>query len=203
MTSARDHLWFRFLAAALAGVGRRDEAIELMTDLHRRGVQYGSAYPTGVALLTLGRLHGGPIAREYFEQAHETLESSVFRYEAALAQAQLGAALRRDNQRATARGHLRAALDYAVRNDVRPLAEQAQQELALTGARPRRVLVSGAGSLTPSEARIAGLAAEGMSNHEIAQHLFLTVKTVESHLAASYRKLAINSRRDLKAALTK
>jgi DNA-binding CsgD family transcriptional regulator len=69
------------------------------------------------------------------------------------------------------------------------------------GARPRRVIRSGVDALTPSELRIAQLAATGLSNADIAARLFITIKTVEHHLIAVYRKLDIHSRRQLPAAL--
>jgi DNA-binding CsgD family transcriptional regulator len=76
-------------------------------------------------------------------------------------------------------------------------AERAREELRVTGARVRRPESTGIGSLTPSERRIVDLAAGGASNPEIAQALFVTVKTVEMHLGNAYRKLGISSRRDL------
>ena len=60
---------------------------------------------------------------------------------------------------------------------------------------------SGTDALTPSERRIARMAADGASNKEIAQGLFLSVKTIEMHLGHAYRKLDIRSRRELVAAL--
>ena len=80
-------------------------------------------------------------------------------------------------------------------------AELARAELRVTGARIRRPASSGPDALTPSERRIAGLAAGGATNPEIAQALFVTVKTVEMHLGNAYRKLGIGSRRELAAAL--
>jgi DNA-binding CsgD family transcriptional regulator len=82
-----------------------------------------------------------------------------------------------------------------------PLAKRAETELLATGARPRRIALSGPESLTPSERRVAGMAAEGQTNREIAQALFVTPKTVEVHLSSVYRKLAIESRTQLSAAL--
>ena len=70
---------------------------------------------------------------------------------------------------------------------------------ARPGRRPRRDALSGVGSLTPSEKRVAGLAASGLSNREIAQELYVTPKTVEVHLSNTYRKLEIRSRRQLEA----
>jgi DNA-binding CsgD family transcriptional regulator len=76
-------------------------------------------------------------------------------------------------------------------------AERAREELGVTGARIRREAASGVASLTPSERRIVDLAANGASNPEIAQALFVTVKTVEMHLGNAYRKLDVRSRREL------
>ena len=77
------------------------------------------------------------------------------------------------------------------------LAANAHEELLATGARPRRVFVHGIDALTASERRVARMAAQGLANPEIAQALFITRKTVESHLASGYRKLGIASRAEL------
>lgn len=66
---------------------------------------------------------------------------------------------------------------------------------------PRRIALSGRESLTPSERRVSQLAAEGLTNKEIAQALFVTLRTVEMHLSNGYRKLGIASRRQLAVAL--
>jgi DNA-binding NarL/FixJ family response regulator len=73
--------------------------------------------------------------------------------------------------------------------------------LRAAGARPRTTAIGGVESLTARELRVATLAAEGRTNREIAQALFVTPKTVEVHLSGAYRKLAIRSRRDLPGAL--
>ncbi|HEV2811929.1 MAG TPA: helix-turn-helix transcriptional regulator, partial [Solirubrobacteraceae bacterium] len=96
---------------------------------------------------------------------------------------------------------LRHALAAADACEALPLAERARQELGAAGARPRRPRVTGVESLTASERRIASLAAEGLSNPEIAQALFVTTKTVEAHLSNVYRKLEIPSRKELGSAL--
>ena len=62
-------------------------------------------------------------------------------------------------------------------------------------------MLSGVGSLTPSELRIAELAASGQSNREISQALFVTPKTVEYHLRNAYRKLDISGRQELASVL--
>jgi DNA-binding CsgD family transcriptional regulator len=81
------------------------------------------------------------------------------------------------------------------------LTARAERELLATGARPRRVALSGVASLTPSERRVAEMAAEGPTNREIAQALFVTQRTVEVHLTSIYRKLGISSRSQLASAL--
>jgi DNA-binding NarL/FixJ family response regulator len=81
------------------------------------------------------------------------------------------------------------------------LAERAHTELAATGTRPRRIALSGVEALTPSEQRVAAMAAEGMTNRDIAQALFVTPKTIEVHLSSVYRKLGISSRSQLDRAL--
>lgn len=112
-----------------------------------------------------------------------------------------GALLRRGNRRAEGRELLREGLDLATRLGARPLAERAEVELRATGARPRRVMLSGLESLTASERRVAELAAQGLGNREIAQALFVTARTVEGHLTNAFRKLDLGSRRELAGAL--
>jgi ATP/maltotriose-dependent transcriptional regulator MalT len=83
----------------------------------------------------------------------------------------------------------------------RALVARAREELLATGARPRRIVRTGADALTASERRVARMAAEGMTNREIAQALFVTMRTVEVHLTHAYQKLGISSREKLPAAL--
>lgn len=73
-----------------------------------------------------------------------------------------------------------------------PPTARAEDELRAAGARPRRRVQSGADSLTASELRVARLAAEGRSNTEIAQELFVSLKTVETHLSHAYAKLGLS-----------
>jgi DNA-binding CsgD family transcriptional regulator len=84
----------------------------------------------------------------------------------------------------------------------RPLADRADTELRATGARPRRVLLTGLEALTASERRIAELAAAGLTNRQIAQNLFVTARTVEGHLTSVFTKLDVTSRSALPAALS-
>jgi DNA-binding CsgD family transcriptional regulator len=112
-----------------------------------------------------------------------------------------GAALQVSGENAEARKALTQALDLAERAGATPLAERAEAELARAGARPRRRALTGIASLTASERRVAGMAAAGQSNKEIAQALFVTLRTVEMHLSRTYAKLGISSRRELPHAL--
>ena len=115
----------------------------------------------------------------------------------------LGAALRRANRRADARDPLRRALDLAERNGMRLLARRARDELHAAGARPRRAALTGPHALTAAEHRVARLAAEGSSNREIAEQLYVTQRTVETHLTHVFAKLDIRARAELAVALTR
>src|SRR5262249_2274268 len=103
--------------------------------------------------------------------------------------------------RADARKPLREGLDLAHRCGATALTQRAREELKATGARPRRHVLTGRDALTPTEARVAQMAAQGHSTPEIAQALFVTPKTIETHLAHTYQKLNIHSRTELPQAL--
>jgi DNA-binding NarL/FixJ family response regulator len=93
------------------------------------------------------------------------------------------------------------ALDIAVSTGAASLAQRADTELVVTGARARIPLRRGVDALTPSEPRIPQMAAAGQANGTIAQNLFVTIKTVEMHLTSTYRKLDIVSRTQIAAAM--
>ena len=92
---------------------------------------------------------------------------------------------------------LREALDVAHHAGAAPLADLAEAELRATGAKPRRVALSGVEALTASERRVAELAGDGLTNREIAQALFVTMRTVEGHLTRVFAKLELRSRDEL------
>jgi DNA-binding CsgD family transcriptional regulator len=152
-------------------------------------------------------VHGSALARltgdlADHERAVAACAESPYRWVAARARLEYGAALRRANQRVEARGQLRLALDYFEGSGAALLAERARDELRVSGARLRNISeLSGADALTPSEERIARLAAAGMRNREIAQHLFVTVGTVQTTLVHVYRKLDIAGRAEIAAAI--
>ena len=146
-------------------------------------------------------IEGGSAGLDLLREAAAVIEASPAILERARCLLELGAALRRANQRAEARDHLRVALELAHNAESALMEERIQEELAATGARPRRLVVSGVDALTPSERRVATMAAREMTNRDIAQALFVTPKTVEVHLSNAYRKLGIRSRRELTGAL--
>ena len=189
------------LALALAATGRHDDARRAAEGELDRARGWATPSAIGAALRALGRVLGGQEGLELLEEAVATLESSAHRLEYTRALVDHGAALRRANRRAEAREPLRAALDLARRGGALALARYAHDELAATGEKLRPLLAGGVESLTPSERRVAELAAEGLTNREVAQALFLTVKTVETHLSHTYRKLGIRSRAELPGAL--
>jgi DNA-binding CsgD family transcriptional regulator/tetratricopeptide (TPR) repeat protein len=195
--------WRSQAAFALLQLGRQDEAGPLAWEELELARVWGAPRTLGAALRVAGLVEGGQQGLALLEEAVEVLEGSPAKLEHAKARTELGAALRRANRRSDAREHLRHALELATICGAVPLAQRAETELLATGARPRRISLRGVESLTPSERRVAEMAAEGPTNREIAQALFVTPKTVEVHLSSVYRKLGIRSRSQLPAALAK
>ncbi len=194
-------LWDSDAAVVLASLGERDEAMRLAKAGLERARRWGTAGSLGHATRSLGLVMGGRDGIEHLREAVQLLEGSPAGLEYMRALTDLGAALRRAGRRADARGLLREAVELARRRGALAIARRAHEELAATGEKLRPLVVVGVESLTPSERRIAGLAAEGLTNREIAQTLFLSVKTVESHLRGAYRKLDVRSREELPHAL--
>ncbi len=131
------------------------------------------------------------------------LERSGARLEYARALVDLGALIRRGGRRSKARDVLRTGLELAVRCGAERLGARGREELLATGSRPRRIALSGVEALTPSERRVAELAADGLTNRAIAQALFVTEKTVEGHLGHAFDKLGVRSRTQLPDAFGK
>jgi len=195
--------WRSPAALAVLQLGEGDEARRLAAEELELARTWGAPRALGAALRAAGLVEGGTRGLALLEEAVEVLTNSPAKLEQAKARTDLGAALRRANRRSDAREQLRRAVELATICGATPLAARANTELRATGARPRRIALSGVESLTPSELRIAQMAAEGPTNREIAQALFVTPKTVEIHLSSVYRKLGINSRSQLQEALPK
>jgi DNA-binding CsgD family transcriptional regulator len=191
--------WRSLLAHALLERGQLTEARCLAADELELAQRFGAPRAIGIALRAVAAAAGGDQEIDLLREAVARLDG--VRLDWARAQTDLGAALRRAGRDLEARDPLRLAVDVAHRCGATALEERALAELRAAGARPRRRLVAGAGSLTPSERRIADLAAAGHLNREIAEILVVTLATVEYHLRNAYRKLGIRSRRELATTL--
>ena len=194
--------WRSLKAQALDRLGRPEEALELAREEVELAHRWGAPSTLGRSLRVSGTL-----SREdglaHLEEAVAVLDGSPARLEHAKALAALGTALRHSRRPADAREPLRRALELAEVCGATVLADHARHELYATGARPRTKALGGVESLTTSERRVVDLAAEGHSNRDIAQALFVTPKTVEIHLTRAYRKLDVGSRRELAGVLAR
>jgi DNA-binding CsgD family transcriptional regulator len=199
----RPFVWRQHAALAHAALGDHDAAIALADQALANARVWGAPRLLGLSLrvrAVVGDLDDQRCER--LEQAVSVLNGSVSRLELARALIDHGVELRRIGKRHDARSQLQRGMELAARCHALQLADRARAELRVLGARPRRLMFSGVESLTASERRIALLAAEGHTNREIAQDLYLAQKTIENHLASVYRKLDIRSRQDLPEVLT-
>ena len=195
--------WRPHLAQALLLLGEREEAQALAGEHAVLARGWGANRPLAQALRVQGLTAGGPDGTALLRESVALARDSPGQLELALSLVELGAAERRANHRTAAREPLEEGLSLAHHCGARALQDRALAELLAAGARPRRPPASGRDTLTPSELRIAGLAGTGQTNRQIAQRLFITQKTVETHLAHAFRKLRIDSRAQLPAALAR
>jgi DNA-binding CsgD family transcriptional regulator len=179
---------------ALGEVGRARELAEAEVADTRR---FGGRRALGIALRAAGLARGGARGLAMLEESAAVLGGSPAALERAVSLVEWGAALRRAGRRSEARRVLAEGLDGAARAGARPLAARAREELRVAGARPRRDWRIGVEALTPSELRIVRLAHDGRTNRQIAQELYVSMKTVEGHLARAYGKLGIAGREEL------
>jgi DNA-binding CsgD family transcriptional regulator len=189
--------WRSAAALLLADVGRHEEARGLAADELRRAEAFGASRAIAVALRAEALVGPSSDRAERLKRALELLEPLPARLEQARVLVDLGATYRAAGKRSAARAPLLDGLSLASRCGGLTLERRARAELAAIGIRPRTTGRSGTESLTPSERRVAELAAAGQTNREIAQTLFVTEKTVETHLGRAFRKLDVTSRRQL------
>jgi DNA-binding CsgD family transcriptional regulator len=194
--------WAYTATRALLELGRRAEAEQIAERELASASAFGGRRSRGIALVLRGMVDPDPPGAEALYEAVKVLESASARLEQARALVELGGTLLARGQRVEAREVLGAGLDLAHRCGGVALTRRARAELIAAGARPRRSLRHGPGALTPGERRTALMAADGMANREIAQALFVSVKTVEGQLAAAYLKLGVHNRRELPGALS-
>jgi DNA-binding CsgD family transcriptional regulator len=194
--------WRATASLALAHQGRQSEAAALAAEELLLAERFGA--PTVI----LTAVHAAAVAEPDDARRLELCETALARIDAPCSvlglsrmRLELGHALTRLGRRVPARGPLQQALADADRTGATLLAEAARRELVATGLRPRRTQTEGLASLTPRQRQVCELAACGTTNRAIAQHLFLSVKTVETHLAAAYEKLGVETREALVDAL--
>lgn len=185
-------------AHRMGDIRKRQRLFEEELDLAH---SFGLPISVGVALRRRASTESGEAALTSLREAIDLLQSSEATLQLAHARAAFGRRLRRQGQQVEARKHLKIALDLAYRCGATALERYTREELAVAGARPRRPMVTGVESLTPTEARIARLTAQGLSNRDIAEQLFVSSNTIAWHLRNIFRKLAVDSRDQLDAHL--
>jgi DNA-binding CsgD family transcriptional regulator len=193
--------WRSVASVALTQLGEEKRGLGLAQDELRLAQELGTPRAVGIAQRAVALAGPAEERRAGLEAAVATLENGTAKLELARVTCELGADLRRGGERSAARDVLRRAHALAAECGGTSLANRARDELARSGARLIREPASGVDALTPSEVRVAELAAEGLTNREVAQALFVSEKTVETHLGRVYRKLDIKSRHALPGAL--
>ncbi len=188
--------WRSLAALAAHRLNRPDEATELALQELRLTRRLNLPRPLGNALRVSGMVACGPEAVPMLEEAVVVLRASQAVVAHAHALVALGASLRRGGQPSAAREPLAQALRLAESCKARPLLDHAEAELHAAGGRRHRSIGTATpqAALTPTQHRVAKLAAEGLSNPQIAQRLYVTTKTVEWHLGHIYRQLGITRR---------
>ncbi|GAB3655979.1 LuxR family transcriptional regulator [Actinocorallia lasiicapitis] len=199
--------WRSDAALCLHAMGDHERALDFAREELDKAEAWGAAHVVGRSLRVLGRIEGPGSGERHLQRGVELLRGCGARLELAKALIDLGSANRRRGQRAVARTLLEEGLDLIEKLDARGMAEAARSELRAAGGRPggRRHSAHeiGRDALTPSEERVAQLAVAGLTNREIAQRLYVSVKTVEVHLSSVYKKLGLTRRfqlRDMLAA---
>ena len=192
--------WRALAATAHFHLGERDAARRLAGEAVELARRFGAPRTLGLTLRVSGLVEGGARGIERLREAVASLAGSPARLEHSRALADLGAALLRAG-RAGAADILRQGLELAEACEAVVLAERLREDLAASGARPPRRRRRRPTDLTPAEDRVARLAAGGLTNKDIAQKLFVSVRAVEFHLGNVFTKLGISSRRQLAGAL--
>jgi DNA-binding NarL/FixJ family response regulator len=194
--------WRAAAARAALTLGRTEQAARLAEDDLEAAERWGSPRLLGIAQTTMGLVREDDEAERLLQRAIETLNGSPARLHRAGAMTELGILQARRGRSAKAVSTLRQAIELSTLCEAAPLTRRASEELrtTLSGSSSFRDNEHG---LTPQEARIATIAAQGLTNREIAEALHLTRRTVELHLSGAYRKLGITGRTELNAALAR
>jgi DNA-binding CsgD family transcriptional regulator len=191
--------WCLFeLIEAAAHLGDRDAAASALPLFEQRAGSSGTDWGLGAVAAARALLADGDTADGLFTEAIERLERARIVLHLARTHLSYGEWLRRVNRRLDARQQLNVAHDMFTRMGARGFAERSRRELLATGEKVRKQPVSSGDELTPQEAQIARMAAEGLTNPEIGAQLFISAHTVEWHLRKVFVKLGITSRRQLR-----
>ncbi|WP_381802512.1 AAA family ATPase [Streptomyces niveus] len=193
--------WWAEAASLLAVMNRTGEAREIAEYGGELAARWGTPRVQGLALLADGMSTPGGAGVELLTESVRLLAGSPARGEHAKAEYLLGRALLKTGDQRAAREHLRAAADLAQRCGALALAGTARKLLVTAGGRMRKMSACPLDMLTAMERRVADLAAEGASNRSIAESLFVTVRTIETHLTGVYRKLGVSRRTELGSVL--
>jgi DNA-binding CsgD family transcriptional regulator len=189
--------WRQEATELLAALGRADEAREIISVAEDRANAFGAPHTIASVLRARAMIEPSKRAIGTLKKSIALFETAGPPHELARSLLALGGHLRRAGDRSEAREMLGRALEIAHVCGAGSLEKKIRDELAAAGARPRRVARTGVGALTASELRTAKLASSGLSNREVAERLFVSVRTVETHLTHVYEKLAITGRRAL------
>ena len=193
--------WRAHAAPALASLGETQMATRLARDQLETARRVGTAGALGLSLRAAALAIRGDERLGFLQEAVSILEPSAARLELAHALADLGAELSRVGRRKEGRDAQRGALELARRCGAIALADRALAELQAGPGRRARVELTGPSALTAAEWRVCRQAADGRTNREIAQALFVTEKTIERQLTSAYHKLGVRSRFQLAAAI--
>ncbi len=193
-------------SAALAHLrnGNARAASELAREQVELARRSGSPYAMAGALRALAAVDTGPDRIQHLLRARAVLAGTeADRLSAQIDTDLAGLLLLTHTPEASDRalGLLRAAEEHAGRQELWPLQGRVRRLLDRLGQQPRKVQTEAMAALTASERRVARMAADGLTNRQIAAELVVTVKAVEWHLSHVYRKLGISSRLNLAATL--
>jgi DNA-binding CsgD family transcriptional regulator len=177
--------------------GENDRAASALEVLRETTGASGTPWAQGVEARSRALLAEGQAAEALYREAIEHLEPTHLRVDLARTRLLYGEWLRRERRRIDARTELRTAHEHFSEFGMEGFAERARVELEATGERARKRTVDTRGDLTPQEAQISRLAAQGHTNREIAAQLFISPNTVEYHLRKVFRKLGVKSRTQL------
>jgi DNA-binding CsgD family transcriptional regulator len=186
------------LIEAAARTGEREIAADGVSRLLQTTAASGTDWALGIQARSRALLSDSETAELFYREAIERLERTRVRVELARAHLLYGEWLRRERRRLDARGQLRRAHELFIEFGMEAFAERARVELGATGERARKRTLETRDDLTPQEAQISRLAAEGATNQEIAAQLFISPSTVDYHLRKAFRKLGVKSRHQLK-----